>query len=115
MDAYRDQYAQLFDGKDKVRLVSISVDPDTTLASWARERNYDWTFASDVGAVVGQKYGSVRRRPDGTLIDNRTLFIVGRDGKIAHVMAPFRETDATAYTELGEAVKRIDSLQKGGP
>ena len=113
MDAYRDQYAQLFDGKDKVTLVAISIDPDTTLAAWAKERNYHWTFGSDVGAVVGQKYGSVRRRPDGTLIDNRTLFIVGPDGRIAHVMAPFRETDATAYTELGEAVKRISSASGG--
>jgi len=107
MDAYRDQYAQLFGNKDQVTLVAISVDADTTLAAWAKERNYHWTFASDTGAGVGQKYGSVRRRQDGTLIDNRTLFIVGPDGKIAHLMAPFREADATAYTELGEAVKRI--------
>ncbi len=107
MNAYRDQYAQLFEPKDKVTLVSISVDPDTTLASWAKEQDYTWTFASDTGAVVGLKYGSVRRRQDGTLSDNRTLFVIGPDGKVAHVMAPFRETDPTAYTELGEAVKRI--------
>jgi peroxiredoxin len=60
---------------------------------------------------VGQQYGSVRRRPDGSLTDNRTLFIVGPDGKIAHVMAPFREVDPAAYTELGEAVKRIAGLR----
>ena len=107
MDAYRDQYAQLFSGKGKVTLVSISVDPDTTLASWAKERNYHWTFASDTGARVGQMYGSVRRRPDGTLIDNRTLFVIAPDGRIAHVMAPFREVDPAAYAELGEAVKRV--------
>jgi peroxiredoxin Q/BCP len=111
MDAYRDQYAQLFDGRDKVTLVSISVDPDTALASWARDRKYDWTFLSDTGGVVGQRYGSVRRRPDGSLTDNRTLFIVGPDGKIAHVMAPFREVDPVAYTELGDAVKRIAGLK----
>ena len=108
MDAYRDQYAQLFGGtKGKVTLLSISVDADTALASWARDRNYNWTFLSDTGAVVGQLYGSARRRPNGTLTDNRTLFIIGPDGKIAHVMAPFREVDPAAYTELGEAVKRI--------
>lgn len=109
MDAYRDQYAQLFDGKTKrkVTLVSISVDVDTALASWAKDRNYGWTFVSDTGAVIGQAYGSARRRANGTLTDNRTLFIIGPDGKIAHVMAPFREVDPAAYTELGEAVKRI--------
>jgi peroxiredoxin len=107
MNAYRDQYAQLFDGKDKVTLLSISVDADTTLAAWTKEKGYDWTFLSDSGGAVGRKYGSVRLRADGSVIDNRTLFIIDRDGKIAHLMAPFRETDPTAYTELGEAVKRI--------
>ena len=104
MDAYRDQYAQLFGSPDKVTLVSVSIDPDTTQASWAKEKDYHWTFASDTGAGVGQKYGSVRRRQDGTLIDNRTLFIVGPDGKIAHLMAPFREADATAYTDRKSVV-----------
>jgi peroxiredoxin len=107
MNAYRDQYAQLFDGNDKVTLLAISIDPDTTLAAWAREQGYHWTFLSDAGAQVGRKYGSVRLRADGSAIDNRTLFIVDPAGKIAHVMAPFREVDPTAYTELGAAIKRI--------
>ena len=107
MNAYRDQYAQLFGSKDKVTLLAISVDPDTTLASWAKEKGYHWTFLSDLGAAVGRQYGSVRLRADGGAIDNRTLFIIDAQGRIAHVMAPFREVDPTAYTELGEAVKRI--------
>jgi len=107
MNAYRDQYAQLFGDKNKVVLLSISVDADTTLAAWTQEKSYDWTFLSDLGGVVGKQYGSVRQRNDGSVIDNRTLFIIDKKGKIAHVMAPFRETDPTAYTELGEAIKRI--------
>ena len=107
MNAYRDQYAQLFGDKNKVTLLAISVDADTTLAAWAKEKGYDWTFLSDSGATVGRQYGSVRLRADGTAIDNRTLFIIDSKGKIAHVMAPFREVDPTAYAELGEAVKRI--------
>ena len=110
MDAYRDQYAQLFNGKDKVTLLAISVDPDTMLAAWARERGYHWTFASDPGGEVGKKYGSARVLANGRVLDNRTLFVVDRNGKIVHVMAPFREVDPTAYTELGEAVKRIAGL-----
>jgi peroxiredoxin len=106
MDAYRDQYARLFGEDGKVKVFAISVDPDTMLASWARERNYPVTFLSDTGAVVGRKYGAWRQTPRGTL-DNRTLFIVGADGKIAHVMAPFREVDATAYDSLAVAVRRV--------
>jgi hypothetical protein len=36
MEAYRDQYATLFNNGRKVVVVGISVDPDTALASWAR-------------------------------------------------------------------------------
>ena len=107
MDAYRDQYAQLFGDTSKVKVFAISVDPDTMLAAWAKEGKYPVTFLSDVGAVVGTKYGSIRALPNGTVLDNRTLFIIDPAGKIAHVMAPFREVDPMAYTELAGAVKRI--------
>jgi len=107
MNAYRDQYAQLFGDKNKVTLLAISVDPDTTLASWAKESGYAGTFLSDIGAVVGRQYGAIRPLPNGSVLDNRTLFIIDPKGKIAHVMAPFREVDPAAYTELGEAVKRV--------
>ena len=105
MDAYRDQYAQLFnDGK--VTLLTISTDADTTLASWARDKDYPFTMLSDVNAEVGKKYGAFITTPRGP-IDNRTLFIIGADGKIKKVMAPFREVDATAYEELGKAIDEI--------
>ncbi len=108
MDAYRDQYAKIFGNGKGVTLLAISTDPDTTLASWARDKGYQFTFLSDVGAEVGKKYGAFLTTPGGA-VDNRTLFIVGPDGKIAHVMAPFREVDATAYTKLAEAVGRVTS------
>lgn len=106
MDAYRDQYAQIFKGGKGVTLIAISTDADTSLASWARDKEYPFTFLSDIGAEVGQKYGAFVRTPRG-VVDNRTVFVIGPDGKIAHVMAPFREVDATAYTALGEAIGRI--------
>jgi len=106
MDAYRDQYAQLFKGGKGITLLAISTDADTTLASWARDKEYPFIMLSDVGAEVGRKYGAFVNTPRGP-IDNRTLFIVGRDGRIAHVMAPFREVDATAYEDLGRAIDRV--------
>jgi peroxiredoxin len=107
MDAYRDQYAQLFGDPKQVVLLAISVDADTAQASWARDKGYPATFLSDSGAVVGRKYGAIRELANGRAVDNRTLFIVDRKGKIAHVMAPFREVDPAAYTELGQKVKQI--------
>ncbi len=109
MDAYRDQYAQLFGDSSTVKVFAISVDPDTMLAAWAKEKSYPVTFLSDMGAVVGTRYGSIRVLPSGVVLDNRTLFVIDPTGKISHVMAPFREVDPTAYTELGEAVTRAST------
>jgi thioredoxin-dependent peroxiredoxin len=104
MNAYRDQYAQLFKGGKDVVLVAISTDPDTALSSWARDAGFPFLFASDTGAAVGQAYGAYVSKYK---IDNRSLFIVGPDGKIAWRATPFREIDPTAYTELGAAIDSI--------
>jgi peroxiredoxin Q/BCP len=111
MHAYRDQYAQLFnDGKDVV-LIAISADPDTALASWARDDQFPFLMASDTGAVIGKLYGALASRPG---ITNRNLFVVGPDGTIVYRAVPFREVDPAAYTELGEAVDRLARPGDGG-
>jgi len=111
MDAYRDQYATLFNDGKGVKVFAISVDPDTMLASWAKEKNYPVTFLSDSGAVVGKKYGVAiqfkTRTGDQLLLDHRTLYVIDKKGKIATVMSPFRETDPTQYTELEKAVDTV--------
>ena len=110
MDAYRDQYAQVFGDTSKVTLLAISVDPDTMLAAWAKEKGYTWKFLSDSGAKVGRQYGAIRETST-RVIDNRSLFIVDPKGRIAHVMAPFREVDPTSYTALAEAVKKVSGTR----
>jgi peroxiredoxin len=104
MHAYRDQYAQLFHGGKTVVLIAISADSAPELASWAHDDEFPFLMASDTGSVVGKQYGAYLQRYN---LDNRTLFIIGPDGKIAWRAVPFREIDPTAYTELGEAVNRI--------
>jgi hypothetical protein len=37
----------------------------------------------------------------------RAVIVVGPDGRIAHVMPVFRQTDPTAYEELAAAIDRI--------
>src|SRR5438105_3967723 len=103
MHAYRDQYAQLFHDGRNVVLIAISLDLADTLAAWARDDEFPYLFASDSGGVIGKTYGA--HNPKFGL-DNRNLFVVGPDGKIAHVMAPFREIDPEAYKELAGAIYR---------
>ena len=104
MHAYRDQYAQLFHDGRGVVLIGISVDLADTLAAWAHDDEFPFLFASDTGGVIGKTYGA---RNEKYGLDNRTLFVVGPDGKIAHVMAPFREIDPQSYKELAGAIDGV--------
>lgn len=103
MDAYRDQYAQLFKGGKDVVLLAVSTDSVAALASWAHDARYPFRFASDSGGVVGRRYGAFNEKYQ---LDNRTLFVIGPDGRITWRAAPFREVDPTAYTELAAAIDR---------
>ena len=103
MNAYRDQYARLFKDGRSVVLIAISADPDTALASWARDSEFPFLFASDTGTAVARKYGALADNPGMT---NRNLFVVGPDGKIAYRATPFREVDPSAYKELGAAIDK---------
>jgi peroxiredoxin Q/BCP len=102
MDAYRDQYATVFKGGKQVVLLAISVDPTAELASWAKDRNYPFRFVSDSAGVVGKRYGVFE---SGYKMDNRTLYVVGADGRISYVAAPFQEIDPKAYEDLRIAIE----------
>jgi peroxiredoxin len=103
MDAYRDQYAQLFNGEKDVVLLAISADSPGELASWAKDAGYPFRFLSDTGGIAGQLYGAWM--PDHRL-DRRSLFVIGPDARVAYRQTPFREVDPSAYTELGAAIDR---------
>jgi peroxiredoxin Q/BCP len=104
MHAYRDQYAQVFNNGQDVVLIGISADPVEELAAWARDDQFQFLMASDKDLSVGKLYGALSPRGPTT---NRNLFVVGPDGKIAYRAVPFREVDPTAYTALGDAVRKL--------
>jgi peroxiredoxin len=111
MHAYRDQYAQLFRDGRNVVLVAISVDPADALASWARDDEFPFLFASDTDGRVGKTFGA--HNPERGL-DTRNLFVVGPDGRIAYRAVPFREIDPQSYKELGAAIDKIAPPPAGG-
>jgi peroxiredoxin Q/BCP len=104
MQAYRDQYAQLFKDGQNVILIAVSADPDTTLASWARDDQFQFLMLSDTALTVARTYGALASRPG---FATRNLFVVAPDGKIAYRALPFREVDPKAYTDLGAAIDRL--------
>ncbi|MES2306663.1 MAG: redoxin domain-containing protein [Gemmatimonadota bacterium] len=101
MKAYRDKYADLFGGGKDVTLLAISTDSAAALASWATDEKFPFTFVSDAGKSAGAAYATLL---EGRPYENRVAFVIGKDGRIAKIFRPFREVDATSYTELGEAI-----------
>ena len=101
MEAYRDQYAKLFNSGRNVVLLGVSVDPDTTLAAWARELQTPVLFASDSGQVVGKLYGAISGK-----VDDRSLFVIDPQGRIVKRMQPFNQLSAAAYDELETSVRQ---------
>lgn len=87
-------------------LIAISTDSPEELAAWARDDEFPFLLASDEGAMVGKAYGAM---VEGARVptDNRSLFVVDPQGRIAYVDAPFDEDDPKTYEELGEAVDRL--------
>jgi peroxiredoxin len=108
MEAYRDQYATLFNAGKKVIVIGISTDADTTQASWAREYGFPNLFASDPDQAVAKLYGSADRT-----LDTRNVFVVGPDGKIIARMMKFNVLSTDAYTQLGTDV--ANALKTLGP
>ena len=106
MESYRDQYATLMNGGQKVTLVGISVDPDSALTSWSKDAKFPFLFGSDVDKAVGQKYAAATARAH-----QRVLYVIAPDGKISYVAAPFKQLDAAAYTDLGAAIDKAAGVK----
>ena len=107
MEAYRDQYATLFNNGKKVVVIGISTDADTVHANWARDSGFPNLFASDPDQTVAKLYGSA----DGKS-DTRNVFVIAPDGKISARIMKFNVLSGDAYTELGKAVAA--TLKDGG-
>ncbi len=105
MHAYRDQYAQLFHAGQNVVLIAVSTDPVDTLAAWAHDDQFQFVMASDADGALGRRYGATI---PGRNFDNRNLFVIGPDGRIAYTATPFREIDPTAYKDLAAAIDKLE-------
>jgi peroxiredoxin len=109
MEAYRDQYATLFNNGKRVVVLGVSVDADTTQANWARDSSFPNLFGSDPDQTVAKLYGSA----DGAM-DTRNVFVIAPDGRISARIMKFNVLSSEAYTELGNAVAATLPKPSGG-
>jgi peroxiredoxin Q/BCP len=111
MEAYRDQYAKLFNGGKDVVVIALSVDPDTALASWARDASFPMLFASDSDGAIGRAYGIWNPKYK---LDSRVVYVIDPEGRVTYRAMPFRELTAGAYTELAAAVDKVTGKEPVG-
>lgn len=103
MEAYRDQFATIFNGGADVTLLAVSTDSEATLAAWAKEADFPFTFVSDPEGVLAAQYGALGI---GGMFDKRVLYVVAPDGRVTYKAAPFRQSSADAYTQLDAEIDR---------
>jgi peroxiredoxin Q/BCP len=98
---FRDEYDKLFG--DGVVVVPVSVDSIASHTSWAKEMSFPFALASDTGLDVAKQYGSYM---PGRATSTRTVFVIGRDGRILWRNLRFLALNENAYTELAAEVAK---------
>lgn len=101
MTKFRDEYAKLFGAG--VVVLPISADSIPSHVSWASEAKFPFALVSDPSLAVAELYGS---RVTGRPFANRTVFVVGKDGRITYRELKFGALSEDAYTALAAAVAK---------
>ncbi len=98
---FRDEFATMF-GSNTV-VIPISVDSIGSHASWAHDMKFPFALASDTQLSVADQYGS---HNPGRNFASRTVFIIGKDGRILWRNLKFGALNEGAYTELAAEVAK---------
>ena len=101
LSKFRDEYGTLF-GKDVV-VLPVSADSISSHVSWASEMKFPFALVSDPSLAVADKYGS---HGAGRPVASRTVFVVGKDGKVAYREMKFNALNEEAYAALASAVAK---------
>jgi peroxiredoxin len=96
---FRDENAKLF-GKDVV-VLPISADSIPSHISWASDMKFPFGLVSDPSLSTAELYGS---RMPGRAMANRTVFVIGKDGKIVWREMKFNALSEETYASLASAV-----------
>jgi len=98
---FRDQYKTLFG--DGVVVLPISADSIPSHVSWASEAKFPFALVSDPQLAAADLYGS---HLSGRPVANRTVFVIGKDGRVAYREMKFNALNEDAYTALAAAVAK---------
>jgi peroxiredoxin Q/BCP len=100
MTKFRDENATLF-GSDVV-VLPISLDDIASHVGWVKDMHFPFALVSDAGGQIAQSYGSI---VPGRSYANRTVFVIGKDGRIRYEELHFGALDQHAYDALAAAIR----------
>jgi peroxiredoxin Q/BCP len=98
MSKFRDEYKTMFG--EGVAVLPISRDSIKMHARWADTMAFQFPLVADTAGVAAKLYGSQGRQA----FFARTVFVIGKDGKIVWAKAPFNATAQVGYDSLAAAV-----------
>ncbi len=99
-ESFTAQADSLF-GPDVV-VIGISADSVETHRRFAQSMNAPFVFLSDTNQAVAHTYGSRGSTPG---YNRRTVYVVGKDGKVRWRNLKFNAVDPKSYTALRAAVQ----------
>jgi len=100
LSRFRDQYATLFG--DSTTVLGISTDPVETHQRFAARLGLPFRLLSDQAQDVAAKYSS----KDRDNRNRRTVYVIGKDGRVRYRDLRFSAADDKAYARLEKAVQR---------
>ena len=96
---FRDEHAKLFG--ENVVVLPVSADSIASHVSWASEMKFPFALVSDPDLKVADLYGS---HAAGRPVAGRTVFVIGKDGKVVWREMKFNALNEEAYASLAAAV-----------
>jgi peroxiredoxin Q/BCP len=101
LNKFRDDYATLFG--DGVVVLPTSVDTLESHASWAKDAHFPFSMIADPKGELAAKYASLR---PGQKYFNRTIFVIGKDGKISYESLRFNVQAQDQWDLLAAEIKK---------
>ena len=104
LSKFRDEYKTIFG--DGVTVLPISADSIPTHTRWADSMAFPFALGADVDGSVAKLYGSFNPPREGSTRLNhaRTIFVIGKDGKVTYSKPSFNVNAQVAYDDLTAAI-----------
>lgn len=100
LNKFRDEYASLFGAG--VVVFPTSSDSLGSHASWAKDAHFPFAMISDPKSELATKFGT---QGNGKYF-KRSVFVIGKDGRIAYAEPKFNALAQDGYDKLAAAIKQ---------